>query len=236
MSGLRLLKGALAGCIATGPMTVAMLLMHRLLPGEQRYALPPTLITRRLTGGKGPFARFGSHASKPLTYLMHFGFGTTFGAVFALLPRQLPLPAPLRGILFALCVWAGSYLGWIPAAQILSPATKHPAGRNILMIVAHIVWGAGLALLLERLDPANTQAQGHHPDHSDHPDDTEEASHHATAARPAAATGPAESAEGAAAAPTAAAAPEPAAGDRVGDDAPPGGGGPGLPGERQAQG
>jgi len=228
MSGLRLLKGALAGCIATGPMTMAMLLMHRLLPGEQRYALPPTLITRRLTGGKGPFARLGSHENKALTYLMHFGFGTAFGAVFALLPRQLPLPAPLRGILFALCVWAGSYLGWIPAAQILPPATKHPAGRNILMIVAHIVWGAVLGLLLERLDPADTEPQGHHPNQ------TEEASYHATAARPAETAGSAEGTV--AAAPTAAAAPEPAAGDRVGDDAPPGGGGPDLPGERQAQG
>jgi hypothetical protein len=224
MSGLRLLKGALAGCIATGPMTVAMLLMHRFLPGEQRYALPPTLITRRLTGGKGPFARLGSHENKALTYLMHFGFGTTFGAMFALLPPQLPLPAPLRGILFALGVWAGSYLGWIPAAQILPPATKHPAARNALMIIAHVVWGAALALLLERLDPVETPAHGHHPD------PTEEENHHASAARPIEATGTGEGTVAATAAPGS------AAGDRVEDDAPPGGGGPDLPGERQAQG
>jgi hypothetical protein len=228
MSGLRLLKGALAGCIATGPMTVAMLLMHRFLPGEQRYALPPTLITRRLTGGKGPFARLGSHENKALTYLMHFGFGTTFGAMFALLPRQLPLPAPLRGMLFALGVWAGSYLGWIPAAQILSPATKHPAERNALMIIAHVVWGAVLALLLERLDPPAPPTPGHHPDH------TEEETHHASAARPIEATGAGEGAV--AAVPATAAAPGSAAGDRVGDDAPPGGGGSDLPGEQQTQG
>ena len=111
MSGFRLLKGALAGCIATGPMTVAMLLMHRWLPGEQQYALPPMLITRRLAGGKGPFARLDTHEHKGLTTLMHFGFGTSFGAMYALIPRQAPLPAALRGILFALCIWTGSYLG-----------------------------------------------------------------------------------------------------------------------------
>jgi len=230
MSGLRLLKGALAGCIATGPMTVAMLLMHRLLPGEQRYALPPTLITRRLTGGKGPFARFGSHASKPLTYLMHFGFGTMFGAVFALVPRRVPLPAPVRGVLFALGVWAASYLGWLPAAQILPPASKHPAERNALMIIAHVVWGAGMALLLERLDPAETPTQEHTRDH------TEERKPHATAAGPTETAGPTEAAERAIAAPAAAPAPGSATRDRVSDDAAPGGGGSDLPGEQQAAG
>src|SRR3954463_7394415 len=109
MSGLRLLKGALAGCIATGPMTVAMLLMHRLLPRQHRYELPPMIITRRLMGGKCPLARLGTNEHKGLLVLTHFGFGTAFGAVYALIPRQVPLPVPLRGVLFALCIWFGSY-------------------------------------------------------------------------------------------------------------------------------
>ncbi len=159
MNGLRLLKGALAGCIATVPTPVAMLLAHRLLPGEQQYALPPMLITRRLTGGKGPFARLGTHEHKGLTVLTHFGFGTSFGAVYALLPRQGPVPPVLRGILFALCIWTGSYLGWIPAAEILPSATKHPVERNALMIIAHIIWGSVLGWLLARLDPEETSRQ-----------------------------------------------------------------------------
>jgi xanthosine utilization system XapX-like protein len=227
MGGLRLLKGALAGCIATGPMTVAMLLMHRFLPGEQRYALPPALITRRLTGGKGPFARLGSHENKALTYLMHFGFGTTFGAVYALVPRQFPLPPVLRGVLFALGVWAGSYLGWIPAAQILPPATKHPVERNALMIIAHVIWGAAVGGLLAALDPDDAPQ----PEHPTTP--MEEGNPHAATARPA---GPARAAEperGPAEAATTAPAPGPPPGDRVGDDAASGSGGPELPGEPQ---
>jgi len=234
MSGARLVKGALAGCIATGPMTVAMLLMHRFLPGEQQYALPPMLITRRLTGGKGPFARLGTHEHKGLTFLTHFGFGTAFGAAYALVPRGGPLPAPLRGILFALCIWTGSYLGWIPAANILPPATRHPAGRNVLMIAAHIVWGALLGILLERLDPDDAPRQ--EPDFV-----TPQEGRHYAAARPT--TEPAEAARAAigpvaTGSPATATAPaaEPPAGDRVGDDAPPGGGGQDLSGEQQAQG
>ena len=159
-------------------MTVAMLLMHRWLPGEQQYALPPMLITRRLAGGKGPFARLDTHEHKGLTTLMHFGFGTSFGAMYALIPRQAPLPAALRGILFALCIWTGSYMGWIPAANILPPASKHPTERNALMIFAHVIWGAVLGLLLERLDPAEPQKQQPQTD-------SQEGSLYVAAARPA---------------------------------------------------
>lgn len=164
MSGLRLLKGALAGCIATGPMTVAMLLMHRLLPRQHRYELPPMIITRRFMGGKGPLARFGTNEHKGLTILTHFGFGAAFGAVYALIPRQGPFPPALRGVLYAMCIWSGSYLGWIPAANILPPASKHPVQRNLLMIVAHVIWGAGLSVLLDRLDPDEASQRAQHPD------------------------------------------------------------------------
>jgi uncharacterized membrane protein YagU involved in acid resistance len=55
---------------------------------------------------------------------------------------------------FALLVWLVSYLGWIPAANILPPATDQPKRRNALMIAAHVVWGVSLgsvfALLTDR--------------------------------------------------------------------------------------
>lgn len=41
-------------------------------------------------------------------------------------------------------VWSGSYLGLLPALNILPPATEHPPGRNALMIAAHVVWGSVL--------------------------------------------------------------------------------------------
>jgi hypothetical protein len=44
-----LFSGALAGLMATGPMTAVMLILHRLLPWWERYELPPTEITERAT-------------------------------------------------------------------------------------------------------------------------------------------------------------------------------------------
>ncbi|HAE50229.1 MAG: hypothetical protein CMO30_07955 [Tistrella sp.] len=65
-------------------------------------------------------------------------------------------------------MWAASYLGWIPAARILKPATRHPWRRNLLMIAAHLVWGASLAKGLEDLDRAEGElfegAPRPHPD------------------------------------------------------------------------
>ena len=40
----KLLLGALAGFAATVPMTIAMKLLHRELPADEQYHLPPRLI------------------------------------------------------------------------------------------------------------------------------------------------------------------------------------------------
>ena len=42
---LRLLVGALGGMSATGPMTIAMIWLHRILPTRHRYSMPPREIS-----------------------------------------------------------------------------------------------------------------------------------------------------------------------------------------------
>ena len=54
------------------------------------------------------------------------------------------VPPPLAGACYGLAVWAGSYLGLLPALGVLKPATEHPVRRIALMIAAHLVWGAAL--------------------------------------------------------------------------------------------
>ena len=43
--------------------------------------------------------------------------GTTAGGLYGLAGRHLPLPAPLTGAAFGLAVWAGNYLGLLPAGN-----------------------------------------------------------------------------------------------------------------------
>jgi uncharacterized membrane protein YagU involved in acid resistance len=157
-----LLTGCLGGLAATVPMTLAMELMHRRLPRRERYPLPPRIITQRLTRRAGVEGELDETEHQALALASHFAYGATTGGVYGALsawaerrfqtprvPRQFR--AAGQGTAYGLLVWAGSYLGLLPAAGILTPATRHPARRNALMIAAHVVWGATLGLVVHAL-------------------------------------------------------------------------------------
>lgn len=138
----RVVHGAIAGFCATMAMTVAMRALDQQLNLKDQYPLPPREITQDLLHS-------GDRQAAPLTLLAHFGFGALAGALYGTLPRKVP------GVLFGPVVWGASYLGWVPLTGILKPATRHPAGRNLLMIAAHFVWGASLAHGTRELEQAS---------------------------------------------------------------------------------
>lgn len=151
MLGSQLFAGALAGCIATAPMTASMELMYRLLPREEQYPLPPSEITAELTDQVGVREKLNKEEHVGLTLVNHFAYGAAAGALYGPLAKYVPMPAALKGIVFGLIVWTVSYLGLLPALGIMRPATEHPQRRNLLMILAHVVWGAVTGLLAEQL-------------------------------------------------------------------------------------
>ena len=81
-----------------------------------------------------------------MRFVVGFLAGAVVGAVGAV-ARYLPLGPVGNGVAYGLAVWAGSYLGWLAAVGVLPPATHEPAGKNAVMIAAHVVWGATLSLL-----------------------------------------------------------------------------------------
>lgn len=143
----RIIYGAVAGFCATMAMTMAMRSLHRHLDREDRYPLPP----REITEGTLPVPR---EAAAPSTVLSHFGFGAAAGALYGAMPRGVP------GLIYGPLVWLGSYLGWIPGARILTPATEHPHERNLLMIIVHLVWGACLSMGLRELEMSSRSVFG----------------------------------------------------------------------------
>ena len=148
----RLLTGALVGAAATAPMTLAMVYLHRRLPEGEQYPLPPRQVAMRLAEEAGVRDQLAEPEKTGLTLASHFAYGAAIGAAFAPLVDKVKLPPVATGMGFGLAVWAGSYLGWLPAAGILSPATSHPARRNALMIAAHLVWGASAGALIGMTD------------------------------------------------------------------------------------
>lgn len=142
--------GALAGLIATLPMSITMLVLHRMLPRSERYPLPPEQITGEIADRIGAESAGRGLLRDIMSVIAHFSFGASAGSLFVPFKKYSPLPSILSGMLYGLIVWFVSYQGWIPRAKILPPASEHPARRNVLMILAHLVWGSVLALLLRR--------------------------------------------------------------------------------------
>jgi hypothetical protein len=146
-----LLAGAIAGFAATVPMTWAMNRMFRRLPEKDRYPLPPRLITERVAESVGIASSITESRMKTASLASHYAYGAVTGVACGPLLRLVGGSPVAVGIGYGLGVWAVSYLGWIPAAGILRPATVHPRERVALMLAAHVVWGGATGYLTAQL-------------------------------------------------------------------------------------
>lgn len=146
-------KGVLAGLIATLPMTAFMLLMQRLLPKVQQFALPPERITAEIAERAGVKVHMNKAEQVAASLVSHFSYGANMGTFYIPFAKRVPLPPALKGAIFGVIVWAASYLGLLPALRMQEQAPKEPLQRNALMIAAHLIWGTTLGVtedLLER--------------------------------------------------------------------------------------
>jgi len=151
------LAGAIAGLVATAPMTWAMNRMHRRLPERDRYPLPPRLITERVASAAGVADAMTERQHEAAALASHYAYGAAVGAGCAPVMRVLGGPPVVAGIGYGLGVWAASYLGWIPAVGILRSATEHPAERVGMMLAAHVVWGGVTGYLTAQLSDWDTE-------------------------------------------------------------------------------
>jgi uncharacterized membrane protein YagU involved in acid resistance len=123
-------------------MTLFMTGAHRYLPQHQRHSLPPKAVTMDLLSRVNLKQRMNRKQRKRATWVAHVAYGTGVGAAYGMVSRAIPLPPVVKGSIFGLLVWAGSYLGWLPAFDVSGSAPDQPMRRNLLMIGAHVVWGA----------------------------------------------------------------------------------------------
>lgn len=140
------LDGALGGVVGTVPMSAAMLAAHRLgLMGRQ----PPERITRKVFFRGRRRAR-SRGARNVVASVLHFAFGGVGGAMYGVARRRLPwrVNPVLTGALFGTLVWAGSYMGWVPALGLMPPAHHDRPARPIIMIAAHWIFGATLGAVV----------------------------------------------------------------------------------------
>jgi hypothetical protein len=141
----RFLAGLMGGALGSAAMSGFLRVMFPLLPDRDRYPLPPRRIAMRLVTKSGFEVPRREADRRALTLTAHYAYGTTLGGVYGLIAPRRPLTALAGGVPFAMAVWAGGYLGWLPAVGLHPSATREPASRNALMIAAHFVWAGVIA-------------------------------------------------------------------------------------------
>jgi uncharacterized membrane protein YagU involved in acid resistance len=136
--------GALAGAVATGPMTGVMVLIHRWLPEERGERLAPEKVVEDVAESVGAEEVVEDVGKERVVWISHYGFGAAMGAIYGAVMTQ-PRPVAERvasGVVFGLGVWAANYVVAFPAADFKASVEKEPGSRNAQMIVSHVVWGA----------------------------------------------------------------------------------------------
>jgi uncharacterized membrane protein YagU involved in acid resistance len=152
--------GAVAGFVATLPMTAVMELLFQHLPRHEQYPLPPREITDQLTVKTGVGDELPELHRQWLALGAHFGYGSAMGGLYGLMFGRDAAAPMMQGAVYGLAVWAGSYLGLLPALRILKPATEHPLERNLLMIFAHAIWGGSVGALTSAVAALTEPDQG----------------------------------------------------------------------------
>lgn len=140
---MKLSRGIWSGVIATGPMTLAMLEFFNKLPHKERSPLPPAILTREILPVRSKMAE------RELTWLSHFAFGAMSGAIYSVIESWLGKRSLVKGALFGFFVWGASYRGWIPFFNLRPASRNMPLSRNLMMIVAHVIWGVVLGRAVE---------------------------------------------------------------------------------------
>jgi uncharacterized membrane protein YagU involved in acid resistance len=138
------LRGAVAGALATAPMTLFIYAADRVMPHEERHELPPRQITRELAERTGTDDEVGESGLDLASSAAHFAFGAATGAIYGSIAGRIPLPPALAGVGFGLAVWAASYAGALPSLGLQRPPDRRPAWRTATMVGGHLVWGAAL--------------------------------------------------------------------------------------------
>jgi hypothetical protein len=147
----RSLNGAASGFLATFPMNATMLGIRKALPIFHRHTLPPYKIPKKIFRKLKLLRPWENKKKKILTNVSHFGYGAAGGVLYSTFGNKSDLSPAIKGTVFGLAVWVGSYFGWLPATNILPPYMEHPK-RHAMMAASHVVWGTCIAYIFERLE------------------------------------------------------------------------------------
>lgn len=146
-----LFRGVWSSVMATSSMTMAMFEAHKHLPEDEKSPLPPAVLTQDVQEKTSLDFNTSPELQEELTMISHYGYGALGGIVYAALAAKSKTHPVIKGSLFGLSVWAGSYFGLIPGLNLTPSAAQMTKKRNLMMALAHIAWGASLGFAEQEL-------------------------------------------------------------------------------------
>jgi hypothetical protein len=140
--------GAVAGSIATIPMSAFMLAAQKL---SALGKAPPRKINERMMARLRLWVP-GRSRRRALSTVAHFAFGATAGGLFGLAAGRLARGPRrvLAGMAYGAAIWAAMYGGALPRLDLMPPPSRDRGGRPATMIAAHLIYGAALGALSRR--------------------------------------------------------------------------------------
>ncbi len=153
-----LARGLVAGFVGTVAMTGYQLTVAKLRgqlnkkPRRWADAPVPAQLAKRVSEGVFEHKVKLAHEKK-LTNLVHFSYGTSWGAVYGLAQATLHAPTLAHGLGFGTAVWGTAY-AVLPPTGLYEPPWKYPVKELAVDLSHHLVYGvavAGAYRALERL-------------------------------------------------------------------------------------
>jgi uncharacterized membrane protein YagU involved in acid resistance len=155
------LCGVCAGVAGTGAMTLWQTISAKLQETEEsesetppadpwEQAPAPAKVAKRVS--EGVFDKDVSAELIPtLSNVMHWAYGTSWGAIYSIAVAGRPGATVRRGAIFGAAVWGSSYLQLVPMG-IYQPPWKYQPQELALDLSYHFVYGLGVALAFELLE------------------------------------------------------------------------------------
>lgn len=75
-----------------------------------------------------------------VSYLVHFGFSTSFGLTYSIAGQILPWIKVGHGIPFGIAVWDAFHVKLMPALGTVPPADEQPVEEHVSEILGHAIW------------------------------------------------------------------------------------------------
>lgn len=134
-------RGLAAGVVGTAAMTGVQTAVAK--ARDQEDSTTPAEVAKRII--RGVLQReVPEERTALLNNVMHWTYGTSWGAVYGLVQGTMQASAFKHGALFGVGVWSTS-LVQLPAMQLAPPVWEYPRAELALEVGYHVVYGLGVA-------------------------------------------------------------------------------------------